>query len=80
MTLKLPDHPNIVKLEEIVYANESPYVIKLPGGEKSKSVDALVLEALHGGELFYHLVEYGNFNTNLARTLFTQIVDGCHAL
>jgi len=55
-------------------------VIKLPGGEKSKSVDALVLEALHGGELFYHLVEYGNFDTNLARTLFTQIVDGCHAL
>ena len=80
MTLSLPDHPNIVKLEEIIYANESEERIKLPGGEKSKAVDALVLEALHGGELFYHIIEYGRFNADLARTFFTQITDGCLAL
>jgi hypothetical protein len=68
ITRRLPIHPNIVRLESVININEAVTNYEALGA--SPATEALLLEALHGGELFYHMVEFGRFEVRLARTLF----------
>lgn len=55
------DHPNVLKLKE-VYENED--------------IIALVMELVTGGELFYKIVEKGNYSEKDAANIVNQIIKG----
>lgn len=61
---------NIIKLEE--FLPKADYTKK---SGKIKKVYALVLELAEGGDLFECLRAVGNFDENIARTYFLQLVD-----
>lgn len=67
--LKLLDHPNIVKLHDVVEDGKT-------------GTFYLVLELANGGELFDHIVARGRLREKEARKFFRQIISGveyCHA-
>lgn len=68
LILRLLDHPNIVKLHEVMASKNNIY---------------LVMEYISGGEMFDEIVRQTKFNEESARFYFSQLVDGmahCHSL
>lgn len=63
--LRMLEHPYVVKLKEVVMANESTY---------------LCMELLSGGELFGKIVEAGAFPEAPAATLFAKLLIGVEFL
>jgi calcium/calmodulin-dependent protein kinase I len=59
--MKKLDHPNVLKLQE-VFENDEQI--------------ALVMELVTGGELFYKIVDKGNYSENDAANIVTQICKG----
>lgn len=67
------NHPNIVKLQDIVYQAASP---SAPGRIY------LILELATGGELFSKVVDAGYLSERRARFYFRQLLQGvayCHS-
>ena len=60
----LGQHPNIVRLHE---TTDEALVTHTTTGAVEKVHNCQVLEALHGGELFYHIVRHGPFSSETAR-------------
>lgn len=60
----LGQHPNIVRLYE---TSDSAMITHTSTGAVEKVHNCQVLEALHGGELFYHIVRHGPFTKETAR-------------
>ena len=66
-TMKKLDHPNIVRIKEVLMSNSHLY---------------LVLEYAGGGELFSKIATRGKLSENLARRYFRQIMEAvsfCHS-
>lgn len=57
-------HPNIVRLHE---TTDEAWITHTTTGAVEKVHNCQVLEALHGGELFYHIVRHGPFSSETAR-------------
>ncbi|KAJ8511115.1 hypothetical protein OPV22_001549 [Ensete ventricosum] len=65
-TLKLLNHPNVVRLHEV---------------SASKTKIYMVLEYVNGGELFDKIASKGKLSESVGRKLFQQLIDGvshCH--
>jgi len=63
--MKKVDHPNVLKLEEVYETDE---------------IIALVMELVNGGELFYKIVEKGNYSEKEAAKIVTQMIQGVEYL
>jgi MAP/microtubule affinity-regulating kinase len=63
--MKLLNHPNIVKLYEVIETNNTLY---------------LVMEYINNGEVFEYLVKNGRMKENVARQKFRQIVSAVQYL
>lgn len=59
--MKRLDHPNVLKLKEVF---------------ETKQEIALVMELINGGELFYKIVEKGNYSEQDAASIVKQTVEG----
>lgn len=67
-TMKKLDHPNIVRIKEVLMSDTHLY---------------LILEYVGGGELFTRLVRQGKLSENVAKRYFKQVMDAvkfCHNL
>ena len=67
----LGEHPYIVRLydrasEATIYKETSTFTAS----------NCQVLEALHGGELFYHIVRHGPFSKETSRGFMHQLLSG----
>jgi len=62
----LGEHPYIVRLYD---TTEEAKLTHTTTGMTEIAKNCQVLEALHGGELFYHIVRNGPFSTETARGL-----------
>jgi calcium/calmodulin-dependent protein kinase I len=63
--MKKVDHPNILKLKEVYETDE---------------IIALVMELVTGGELFYKIVEKGNYSEKDAANIIKQMITGVEYL
>jgi len=63
--MKKVDHPNVLKLEEVYETDE---------------IIALVMELVNGGELFYKIVEKGNYSEKEAAKIVRQMIKGVEYL
>lgn len=63
--MKLLNHPNIVKLYEVIETEKTLY---------------LVMEYVNNGEVFEYLVKHGRMKENVARQKFRQIVSAVQYL
>ena len=63
----LGKHPYIVRLYD---TTETATITQITTGLSETVYNCQVLEALHGGELFYHLVRHGPFSKETARGYF----------
>lgn len=59
--MKKVDHPNVLKLKEVFETDETI---------------ALVMELVTGGELFYKIVEKGNYSEKDAANIVAQMING----
>lgn len=67
-TMKKLDHPNIVRIKEVLMSNSHLY---------------LVLEYVGGGELFMKIASQGKLSENIAKRYFRQVMEAvkfCHNL
>lgn len=64
-SLVKPAHPGIVEFVDIIESD----VIGLDG-ELTKNTTGVLMEAVRGGELSYHLFKQGPFSETVARTYF----------
>ena len=69
----LGQHPNIVRLHE---TTDEAWITHSTTGAVEKVHNCQVLEALHGGELFYHIVRHGPFSSGTARGFLSQLISG----
>ena len=63
--MKRLEHPNVLKLKEVF---------------ENKNEIALVMELINGGELFYKIVEKGNYSEKDAVSIIRQTVEGVQYL
>jgi calcium/calmodulin-dependent protein kinase I len=63
--MKKVDHPNVLKLKEVFETDETI---------------ALVMELVTGGELFYKIVEKGNYSEKDAANIVAQMINGVEYL
>jgi len=63
--MKQLDHPNVLKLFEVFETDE---------------IIALIMELVNGGELFYKIVEKGNYSEKDAASIVTQMIRGVEYL
>ena len=70
---ELGKNPYIVRLHDTM---DDAEITHATTGLSERVRNCQVLEALHGGELFYHIVRYGTFSKETARGFLRQLVDG----
>ena len=73
----LGSHPNIVSLK---YSTAEATITHEATGQSERVHNCQVLEALHGGELFYHLVRYGPLTKETSRGFFKQLLSGVNRI
>lgn len=66
-------HPYIVRLQQ---TTDEAWVTHTTTGTVEKVNNCQVLEAVHGGELFYHIVRHGPFSKETARGFLEQLISG----
>ena len=69
----LGQHPYIVRLYD---TTDEAWITHTTTGAVEKVHNCQVLEALHGGELFYHIVRHGPFSKETARGFLEQLISG----
>lgn len=72
----LGHHPYIVQLYDTADLAQISTVSQSGQKRVELARNCQVLEAVHGGELFYHIVRHGPFSRQTARGLTNQIIDG----